>query len=53
MDTRFKQLRQGEKVFPSLTVLIDEAPAIALHDEKRWIDLVSRLTSEARKIGIR
>ncbi len=53
MDARFKQLQQGEKIFPSLTVLIDEAPAIALQDEKRWTKLVSYLTSEARKIGIR
>lgn len=53
MDTRFKALRQGETHFVPVTVLIDEAPAVALDDPKRWTELVSRLTSEARKTGIR
>lgn len=53
MDRRFKQLQQGAQTFTPITVLIDEAPAIALYDQKQWTFLTSRLTSEARKIGIR
>lgn len=53
MDWRFKQLQQGQQRFTPITVLIDEAPAVALYDQKQWTFLASRLTSEARKIGIR
>lgn len=53
MDRRFKQLQQGASHFTPITVLIDEAPAVALYDQKQWTFLASRLTSEARKIGIR
>jgi hypothetical protein len=53
MNARFAQLHAGETAFTPLVVLVDEAPAIALHDPKRWQQLASRLTSEARKVAIR
>ena len=53
MNMRFEALRDGTTSFPRLLVLLDEAPAVALHDLKRWQELVSRLTSEARKVEMR
>jgi hypothetical protein len=52
MNERFEALRAGETSFPRVVVLLDEAPAVALHEPKEWQQLVSRLTSEARKIGL-
>jgi len=53
MNARFRRLQEGEQQFTRLVVLLDEAPAVALHDLKRWQGLVSRLTSEARKVEMR
>lgn len=53
MDARFKQYQQGQTHFTTLTCLIDEGPAIALQDQKRWTKLVSCLTSEARKVNVK
>lgn len=53
MNARFQQLRAGERLFTPIVVLLDEAPAVALDDPKRWEALVGRLTSEARKVGMR
>lgn len=52
MDRRYERYNVGESSFERLTVLIDEVPAIVLHDKKRWAEFVSQLGSEARKVNM-
>lgn len=52
MDRRYERYNVGENAFERLTVLIDEVPAIVLHDKKRWAEFVSQLGSEARKVNM-
>lgn len=52
MTERYRRLADGEPPGQRLTVLIDEAPAIAAALERRWKAVATRLGSEARKVGI-
>ncbi len=53
MTARFQRLANGEPVGEAVTVVIDEAPAIAGELASDWKALATRLGSEARKARIR